>query len=111
MRKTAFVVEHDFVMASAITDRCIVYSGEPGVECTANPPKGLVDGFNDFLKQLDVTFRRDPVNFRPRVNKKGSSKDREQKAAGAHFLFDCDEDPADAAADRTEKQQSKGKKK
>ena len=48
-----------------------------------------------FLKQLDVTFRRDPVNFRPRVNKKGSSKDREQKAAGTHFIFDADEDPAD----------------
>ena len=95
MQKTAFVIEHDFVMASALSDRVIVYSGEPGVECTANEPSGLQDGFNMFLKQLDVTFRRDPVNFRPRVNKKGSSKDREQKAAGTHFIFDADEDPAD----------------
>lgn len=55
---------------------------------------------------LDVTFRRDPANFRPRVNKKGSTKDREQKLAGQHFVFDAEEDPADKA-DREEK----GKKK
>lgn len=95
LRKTAFVVEHDFVMASTLADRCIVYSGEPGVECTANAALPVTEGFNDFLKQLDVTFRRDPVNYRPRVNKKDSSKDREQKAAGQHFIFDADEDPAD----------------
>lgn len=58
------------------------------------------------MKMLDVTFRRDPANFRPRVNKKGSTKDREQKLAGQHFVFDAEEDPADKA-DREEK----GKKK
>ena len=24
---------------------------------------------NKFLQQLDITFRRDPTNFRPRINK------------------------------------------
>lgn len=67
------------VMASALADRVIVYSGTPGVECTANTPTGLVEGFNTFLQQLDVTLRRDPANFRPRVNKRNSGKDREQK--------------------------------
>merc|ERR1719321_380350 len=33
MQKTAFIVEHDFVMASALSDRVIVYSGTPGAEC------------------------------------------------------------------------------
>ena len=80
-------------MASALSDRVIVYTGEPGVECTANSPQGLQEGFNEFLKQLDVTFRRDPVNFRPRVNKKNSAKDREQKSAGQYFIFDADEEP------------------
>ena len=97
MQKTAYVIEHDFVMASALSDRVIVYTGTPGVECTANSPQGIVEGFNDFLKLLGVTFRRDPVNFRPRVNKPNSAKDREQKAAGHHFVFDAEEDAADKA--------------
>jgi translation initiation factor RLI1 len=36
---------------------------------------------NRFLASLEITFRRDPTNFRPRVNKKHSVKDREQKSA------------------------------
>lgn len=34
---------------------------------------------NQFLASLEITFRRDPTNFRPRVNKAESMKDREQK--------------------------------
>ena len=34
---------------------------------------------NRFLASLEITFRRDPTNFRPRVNKLNSIKDREQK--------------------------------
>ena len=88
--KTCFLVEHDFVMATAMADRVIVYEGTPGVECTATSPRGVIDGFNVFLKRLDVTFRRDPINFRPRINKKESRKDQEQKKAGSYFLFDDD---------------------
>lgn len=33
-------------------------------------------------------FRRDPTNFRPRINKYGSIKDREQKASGNFFLME-----------------------
>jgi ATP-binding cassette subfamily E protein 1 len=36
---------------------------------------------NRFLASLEITFRRDPTNFRPRVNKLHSLKDREQKGA------------------------------
>lgn len=66
MGKTCFLVEHDFVMATAMADRVIVYEGTPGVECTATAPRSVNEGFNNFLKRLDVTFRRDPINFRPR---------------------------------------------
>ena len=31
---------------------------------------------NMFLKSLGITFRRDPTNYRPRINKKDSTKDR-----------------------------------
>ena len=34
---------------------------------------------NKFLQSLEITFRRDPTNFRPRVNKLNSVKDKEQK--------------------------------
>lgn len=87
-KKTAFVVEHDFIMATYLADRVVVYYGNPGVEATASSPQGLLTGMNMFLKSLEVTFRRDPVNFRPRINKKGSQKDSEQKKNGNYFFYD-----------------------
>ena len=65
-KKTAFVVEHDFIMATYLADRVIVFDGEPSVKATARKPQSLLTGMNSFLKSLDVTFRRDPTNFRPR---------------------------------------------
>jgi len=65
-KKTAFVVEHDFIMATYLADRVVVYTGRPGIEATATQPQGLLSGMNQFLKSLEVTFRRDPTNFRPR---------------------------------------------
>lgn len=38
MYKTAFVVEHDFIMATYLADKFIVYDGEPGKKCRANSP-------------------------------------------------------------------------
>lgn len=78
--KTAFVVEHDLMMATYLADRVIVYEGEPGIKCKASSPQPLAQGLNTFLKSLDITFRRDPTNFRPRINKFNSLKDKEQKA-------------------------------
>ncbi|KAH1266717.1 ABC transporter E family member 2 [Glycine max] len=45
--------------------------------------QSLLTGMNVFLSHLDITFRRDPTNFRPRINKLDSTKDREQKSAGS----------------------------
>ncbi|KAF3772085.1 ABC transporter E family member 2 [Nymphaea thermarum] len=39
-------------------------------------------------EHLDVTFRRDPTNYRPHINKLDSTKDREQKAAGSYYYLD-----------------------
>lgn len=86
--RTIFLVEHDFVMASAMADRVIVYEGRPGVEATACAPSSLADGFNRFLKNLDVTFRKDPINCRPRINKKNSRIDKLQKQNGEYYMFD-----------------------
>eukprot|EP01114_Cavostelium_apophysatum_P018210 TRINITY_DN558_c0_g1_i2.p1 TRINITY_DN558_c0_g1~~TRINITY_DN558_c0_g1_i2.p1 ORF type:complete len:641 (+),score=187.81 TRINITY_DN558_c0_g1_i2:54-1976(+) len=85
-KKTGFVVEHDFIMATYLADRVVVYDGNPSVDCTAHSPQNLVSGMNKFLKDLDITFRRDPTNFRPRINKLLSVMDREQKEAGNFFV-------------------------
>lgn len=89
-KKTAFVVEHDFIMATYLADRVIVFDGIPSVEATASSPVSMVDGMNKFLKTLDITFRRDPGNFRPRINKKNSQLDQEQKSKGTYFFLEDD---------------------
>jgi ATP-binding cassette, sub-family E, member 1 len=81
----AFVVEHDVVTQDFIADRLMVFSGEPGVEGTANPPTTLRKGMNLFLKDMDVTFRRDSATRRPRVNKEGSRLDKMQKQIGEYY--------------------------
>lgn len=89
-KKTAFVVEHDFIMAAYLADRVIVYEGEPARRATARTPQTLLTGMNLFLKNLEITFRRDPTNYRPRINKKESTKDREQKLAGNYYYLGDD---------------------
>ncbi|KAK1992935.1 ATP-binding cassette sub-family e member 1 [Colletotrichum falcatum] len=81
-KKTAFIVEHDFIMATYLADRVIVFDGKPGIDAHANKPESLLTGCNTFLKNLDVSFRRDPTNYRPRINKANSQLDQEQKASG-----------------------------
>merc|ERR1712232_937751 len=87
-KKTAFIVEHDFIMATYLADRVVVFDGQPGVHCIASAPQSLLEGMNKFLAQLEITFRRDPTNFRPRINKLESQKDQEQKSSGAYFLLE-----------------------
>merc|ERR1739844_262130 len=43
-KKTGFIVEHGFIMATYMADRVIVFEGQPGVSTWANPPTNLVDG-------------------------------------------------------------------
>eukprot|EP00033_Pygsuia_biforma_P002833 GCRY01003127.1.p1 GENE.GCRY01003127.1~~GCRY01003127.1.p1 ORF type:complete len:600 (-),score=21.98 GCRY01003127.1:26-1825(-) len=87
-KKTGFIVEHDFIMATYLADRVVVYEGQPGINCIAKSPTSLLSGMNTFLKYLQITFRRDPTNFRPRINKSDSVKDREQKSKGQYFFLD-----------------------
>ena len=87
-KRCAFVVEHDFIMATYLADKVIVFDGTPAKDAYCTSPEGLVSGMNRFLKLMDITFRRDPENFRPRINKFNSQKDQEQKAAGNYFLIE-----------------------
>lgn len=82
-----FVVDHDLQFMDAIADRVILFEGEPGVKGEANPICMLGEGINQFLKSLDITFRRDPNTGRPRANKPGSQKDLEQKNKGQYYYM------------------------
>ena len=75
-KKTAFIVEHDFIMASYLADRVIVYDGEPGRHATANAPQSLLTGMNTFLK---VRGAADAPRTRARARARGARK-KEKKA-------------------------------
>ena len=87
-KKSAFIVEHDFIMATYLADKVIVFDGLPGKEAYCTSPEGLVSGMNKFLRLMEITFRRDPTNMRPRINKLDSQKDQEQKGMGNYFLME-----------------------
>ena len=70
----------------------IVYDGVPSVKAKANSPQPLLSGMNTFLESLEITFRRDPTNFRPRINKMDSQLDQEQKSNGDFFFVDTADD-------------------
>lgn len=84
--KTLFVVEHDLLLVTYIADRIVVFSGTPGKSAIATAAMDSKDGMNTFLRHLDITFRQDPTNHRPRVNKPGSAKDKEQKSKSTYFF-------------------------
>ena len=86
--KTAFIVEHDFIMATYLASRVIVFDGKPGIETIAKKPENLVQGMNSFLKQMSVTLRQDKTTKRPRVNKYMSVKDKDQKTQGKYFVLE-----------------------
>ena len=50
--KTAFVVEHDMMMATYLADRVVVYEGEPAVSAVATSPQPLQKGMNAFLSHV-----------------------------------------------------------
>ena len=83
--KAVIVVEHDLLTIEAVADRIMVFSGQPGVEGYASRPMDPREGLNEFLRDVDVTFRRDPDTGRPRVNKPGSKMDQLARATGRYY--------------------------
>ncbi len=77
---TVLVVDHDLMFIDNLSDRLMVFTGKPAQEGLLQGPFSMEDGMNLFLKELDVTLRRDIHSHRPRINKPGSVKDREQRA-------------------------------
>ena len=85
--KSALVVDHDVYFIDLLCDSLMVFGGEPSKHGSGKGPFSMHEGMNQFLATVDVTFRRDNETKRPRINKPGSVKDREQKAAGEYYYL------------------------
>ena len=86
--KAAFVIDHDIYFIDIVSDSLLVFDGEGGKLGNAIGPLSLRKGMNKFLANVDITFRRDHDSHRPRINKPGSRKDREQKVEGEYFYVE-----------------------
>ncbi|TKX77247.1 ribosome biogenesis/translation initiation ATPase RLI, partial [Halorubrum sp. SD626R] len=82
---TVMVIDHDIYMIDLLADRLMVFDGEPAERGRASPPQEMRDGMNEFLADLDITFRRDERTGRPRINKPGSQLDSKQKRDGEYY--------------------------
>ncbi|WP_254861682.1 ribosome biogenesis/translation initiation ATPase RLI [Halovivax gelatinilyticus] len=82
---TVLVIDHDIYMIDLLADRLMVFDGEPAVSGRAGTPQSMRGGMNDFLSNLEITFRRDERTSRPRINKPDSQLDREQKREGEYY--------------------------
>jgi len=83
--KSSMIVDHDVYFIDMISDALIVFDGEPGLSGHAKGPFSLHEGMNRFLKDVDITFRRDEETHRPRVNKPESYMDRRQRKEGEYY--------------------------
>jgi len=86
-KKSAIVVDHDIYLIDLISDALIVFRGEQGIHGESIGPLSMHDGMNLFLKGLGITFRRDEITKRPKINKTDSALDREQKAKGEYYYI------------------------
>lgn len=75
------VIDHDLLFLSYLADRAMLFTGISGKKGTAEILH-VKEGLNRFLKEVNITFRRDEDTKRPRANKPDSLKDREQKDCG-----------------------------
>jgi len=84
-KRSAIVIDHDIGFVDYISDKIMVFTGEPSVSGVGHRPEDLRAGMNKFLKGMDMTFRRDEETKRPRANKPGSQKDKEQRSKGEYY--------------------------
>lgn len=84
-KKAAYIIDHDLLVASYLSDRIIVFEGISGEIGKHSTSVSFEEGLTHFLKVLDITLRKDPESGRPRINKVGSQKDSEQRMNGKYF--------------------------
>ncbi|MBW3015328.1 ribosome biogenesis/translation initiation ATPase RLI [Candidatus Woesearchaeota archaeon] len=84
---SSIIVDHDLLFLDYLSYRLMVFEGSPAEFGVAKGPFDMKQGMNMFLKDLGITFRRDEESLRPRANKLGSVKDREQKSSGNYYYI------------------------
>ncbi len=83
--KSAIVIDHDLQLMDLVSNRMVIFEGISGIEGHATEPLSKIEAMNQFLRTLDISFRRDEKSFRPRVNKLESRLDKEQKESGNFY--------------------------
>lgn len=83
--RTALVVEHDLVFLDYLSDNMVVFDGVPARSGEAHGALAMEEGMNMFLKNLDITLRRDKESARPRINTPDSRLDQEQRTANKRY--------------------------
>ncbi|MBS3117350.1 ribosome biogenesis/translation initiation ATPase RLI [Candidatus Woesearchaeota archaeon] len=81
----AIVVDHDIQFVDYLADSLLVFEGTPGSFGKVAGPVSKEEGMNRVLRMLDITYRRDKLTHRPRINKPGSQLDTEQRREGKHY--------------------------
>lgn len=82
--KSFLIIDHDLTFISYVSHRILLFRGIRGKIGIASL-YDLRNGINEFLKDFEITFRKDEETNRPRINKFGSKVDREQKEKGIYF--------------------------
>ena len=82
---STLVVDHDLLFLDYLSDRLLVFEGEPAVKGIVKGPYDMEKGMNSLLAKLEITMRRDETSYRPRINKLNSVKDREQKTKKKYY--------------------------
>ena len=83
--RSGLIVDHDVYFIDLVSDSLMVFRGEPSKRGEAVGPLSLREGMNLFLSDVGITFRRDLEAKRPRINKKGSRLDQEQRSKGEYY--------------------------
>ena len=82
---SCFVIDHDILFMDYLSDKLMVFLGKPAAFGETFGPMQMREGMNKFLKELNITFRRDKDTKRPRANKLDSQLDKEQKEEGEYY--------------------------
>ncbi|MDI6798778.1 MAG: ATP-binding cassette domain-containing protein, partial [Candidatus Aenigmarchaeota archaeon] len=85
--KSSIVIDHDLLFLSQVGSRAMVFLGESGLHGYVEEVTSVKNALNKFLKQVGITFRKDPQTGRPRANKLNSQLDLEQKEKGEYFYI------------------------
>ncbi|MEF8873557.1 MAG: ribosome biogenesis/translation initiation ATPase RLI [Candidatus Thermoplasmatota archaeon] len=87
IKKGGMIVDHDVYFIDYVSDMIMNFSGVPGKRGKGEGPYDMRKGMNNFLKEVNITFRRDEQTHRPRVNKLDSRLDKKQKSEGEYYYI------------------------